>query len=68
MHTMERSIPDRHVCNRFRSEIPQNTDLCVENSQALKNHLLVRDVCQASDKIRDRYSAAKLELPPTRLE
>lgn len=60
----ERGIPDRHAFKprELEPNPPQNLYVCVENSQALKNHILVRDMCRANEQVRDRYSEAKVEL------
>lgn len=59
----EKEKPDRHALKSKdpNPDPPQNIYVCVENSQALKNHLLVPEVYRVSEDL-DRYSAAKLEL------
>lgn len=58
----ERGVPDRHAFRRGLTKPAKNLYVCVEDSQALRNHLLVRDVCRGSDEMRDMYGQAKLDL------
>lgn len=58
----DKGIPDRYAFKPRDPNPSQNIYVCVEGTQALRNHLLVRDVCRASEKIRDLYGQRKLEL------
>lgn len=58
----DRGIPDRYAFRSPNPDPPQHIYVCLEGSQALRNHLLVRDTCRASPEVRDRYGQAKLEL------
>lgn len=58
----DRGIPDRYAFIAPEPKPEQNLYVCVENSQALRNHLLVRDLCRQSEELRDIYGQKKLEL------
>ena len=58
----EMGIPDRHVF-RKKDELPiRHLYVCIEGSQSLRNHLLVRDLCRRDATIRNAYARRKLEL------
>ena len=55
-------IPDRYCFKRANPNPAQNIYVCLDGCLALRNHLLVRDVCQRDDTIRDAYGQRKIEL------
>ena len=58
----EMDVPDRHVF-RKHGELPtRNLYVCIEGCQALRNHLLMRDICRRDSSVRDAYGRRKLEL------
>ncbi|KAJ9657852.1 hypothetical protein H2198_004048 [Neophaeococcomyces mojaviensis] len=58
----DKGIPDRYAFKAPEAYPAQNIYICVDGCQALKNHLLVRDVCRQNEGIRERYGRTKLEL------
>ena len=58
----ETGIPDRHVFRKTGESPTRNLYVCIEGSQSLRNHLLVRDLCRRDATIRDAYNRRKLEL------
>ena len=58
----EWGIPDRHVFRRAGAMPARNLYVCIEGSQSLRNHLLVRDICIRDDSVRGAYGRRKLEL------
>lgn len=58
----EMGIPDRHVSRKKGELPPRNLYVCIEGSQSLRNHLLVRDLCRRDATIREAYGRPKLEL------
>ena len=65
----ELSIPDRYAIATIRTRykdgavLPKrNIYVCVEGSQALRNHLAVRDLCRNDEEVREEYSRVKREL------
>jgi len=55
-------IPDRHCFKSAKPYSAQNIYVCLEGCLALRNHLLVRDLCRQDDNIRDAYGQKKIEL------
>lgn len=58
----ERGIPDRHAFIAPDTDVSQNIYVCIEGCQALRNHLLIRDLCRHNEELRALYSQKKLEL------
>ena len=58
----EMGIPDRHVFRKAGVLPTRNLYVCIDGSQSLRNHLLVRDLCRRDASIRDAYGRRKLEL------
>ena len=62
---VDQGIPDRHALrpkNRASVSPPRNIYICIEGSQALCNHLSVRDLCRSDPEVRQAYAEAKREL------
>ena len=60
----ECGIPERHAF-KFRepaAKPSRNLYCCIKGSQALRNHLAVRDICTRDKDVRDAYASKKLEL------
>ena len=57
-------IPHRYSLKlKDEDALPKrNVYICIEGSQALRNHLAVRDLCREDAEVRERYGQAKLEL------
>lgn len=62
----EWGIPDRHAFRRPYDSSSKllkcNLYACIEGSQALRNHLAVRDECRRNPVVREKYGEMKLEL------
>lgn len=57
----EMGINDRHMF--IKHVIPRrNLYACIEGSQALRNHLAIRDVCRRDPEAREVYAQKKREL------
>lgn len=58
----ECGVQDRHAFKKPGAIPKSNVYVCVENCQALKNHLAIRNECIKDSRIRDKYSEWKLDL------
>jgi GrpB-like predicted nucleotidyltransferase (UPF0157 family) len=59
----EWGVPDRHAFRKYGGVLPKhNLYVCIEGSQSLRNHLLVRDTCRRDPEVRDAYGRKKMEL------
>lgn len=65
-HKGDCGIPDREVFRTIsakRGAKPaRNLYVCIHDSQALRNHLAVRDLCRRDEHVRETYASKKREL------
>lgn len=55
-------IPEREAFRKVDTEPSRNLYACIAGSQALRNHLAVRDLCRVDEHVRQTYAAKKREL------
>jgi GrpB-like predicted nucleotidyltransferase (UPF0157 family) len=58
----EWGVPDRHAFRKYGVLPVHNLYVCIEGSQSLRNHLLVRDICRRDPEVREAYGRKKMEL------
>lgn len=58
----DQGIPDREAFRKPNANPATNLYACIEGSQALRNHLAVRDMCRGDAHARDMYAQKKREL------
>lgn len=60
----DRGIPDRYAIRPTdNNNVPaRNVYICIDGSQALRNHLAIRDLCRQDTEARHQYAEKKREL------
>lgn len=58
----EMGLPDRWAFRKQSALPSRNLYVCIAGSQALRNHLAVRDICRRYPQVREAYGQKKLEL------
>lgn len=62
IHIGQQGIPDREAFRKGDSTPARNLYACIAGSQALRNHLAVREICTRNNAVREAYAQKKLEL------
>lgn len=55
-------IPDRWAFKKQSASPTRNLYVCIDGSQALRNHLAVREICKRDGAVREAYGKKKMQL------